>query len=88
MSYSLDFRRKVLSVRERDKLSFREVADRFSVGVASVVRELYSKVGDGLEIGWRIMGVKASIHPEERTDTPWTRIMYWSLCSQVNFQTG
>ena len=38
MSYSLDFRRKVLSVRERDKLSFREVSDRFSVGVASVVR--------------------------------------------------
>ena len=38
MSYSLDFRRKVLSVRARAKLSFREVSDCFSVGVASVVR--------------------------------------------------
>ena len=38
MTYSLDFRRKVLSVREREELTIAEVAERFGVGVASVVR--------------------------------------------------
>ena len=37
MTYSLDFRRKVLSVRVRDSLSFQQVSERFSIGVASVV---------------------------------------------------
>jgi transposase-like protein len=40
MSYSSDFRRKVLSVRVRDGLTIAEVAHRFSVGIASVVRWL------------------------------------------------
>ena len=38
MTYSLDFRRKVLSVRVRDGLSFQQVPERFSIGVAGVVR--------------------------------------------------
>lgn len=38
MAYSIDFRRKVLSVREKEGLTIAEVADRFGVGVASVVR--------------------------------------------------
>ena len=38
MIYSLDFRQKVLSVRERDNPTFQQVADRFSVGIASVAR--------------------------------------------------
>ena len=38
MAYSLDFRRKVLSVREKKGLTIAEVASRFDVGVASVVR--------------------------------------------------
>ncbi|MBX3629099.1 MAG: IS630 transposase-related protein [Nitrosomonas sp.] len=38
MAYSLDFRRKVLSVREKEGLTIIEVADRFDVGVASVTR--------------------------------------------------
>ena len=38
MTYSLDFRKKILLVRKRDKLTFEQVADRFCVGVASVVR--------------------------------------------------
>ena len=37
MTYSLDFRRKVLSVRARDSLSFQQVSERFSIGVASVM---------------------------------------------------
>ncbi len=40
MTYSSDFRRKVLSVREREGLTIAEVASRFCVGVASVVRWL------------------------------------------------
>lgn len=40
MTYSLDFRRKVLSVRDRESLTLAEVSSRFDVGVASVVRWL------------------------------------------------
>jgi transposase len=36
--YSIDFRRKVLSVREREGLTIAEAAARFCVGVASVAR--------------------------------------------------
>jgi len=38
MTYSLDFRKKVLQVREKENLSMHEVARRFDVGVASVMR--------------------------------------------------
>jgi len=37
MSYSLDFRKKVLQVREKENLSMHSVAKRFAVGVASVM---------------------------------------------------
>ena len=40
MTYSSDFRRKVLSVREKEGLTIAQVAARFDVGVASVVRWL------------------------------------------------
>ena len=38
MTYSSDFRRKVLSVREKERLTIAQVATRFCVGVASVSR--------------------------------------------------
>ncbi|SDY88054.1 Transposase [Nitrosomonas sp. Nm33] len=38
MAYTLDFRRKVLSVRKKEGLTIAEVAARFDVGVASVTR--------------------------------------------------
>ena len=38
MTYSIDFRRKVLSVRKKERLTIAEVADRFCVGLASVTR--------------------------------------------------
>jgi transposase len=38
MTYSIDFRKKVLQVREKENLSIQEVAKRFGVGVASVMR--------------------------------------------------
>lgn len=40
MTYSIDFRRKVLSVRERDGLTIIEVASLFGIGVATVTRWL------------------------------------------------
>ena len=38
MTYSSDFRRKVLSVREEEGLTIAQVAARFCVGIASVTR--------------------------------------------------
>jgi transposase len=38
MTHSVEFRRRVLRVRGRDGLSFAQVSDRFSVGIASVKR--------------------------------------------------
>jgi transposase len=38
MTYSVDFRKKVLDIKEKEGLSFAKVAERFSIGIASVVR--------------------------------------------------
>lgn len=37
MTYSLDFRKKVLAVKERENLSFKEVAERFDIGSKNTV---------------------------------------------------
>ena len=37
MTYSLDFRKKVLAVKEREKLSFEDVALRFGIGSKNTV---------------------------------------------------
>ena len=41
MTYSIDFRKKVLSIKEKEKLSFSQIAKRFGVSVNSVF--LWSK---------------------------------------------
>ncbi len=38
MTYSLDFRQKVLSIKEQEKLTGAETAVRFGIGVASITR--------------------------------------------------
>ncbi|NJO16452.1 MAG: transposase [Thioploca sp.] len=38
MTYSIDFRKKVLSIKQQDQLTFSETAQRFGVGQATVVR--------------------------------------------------
>jgi transposase len=38
MSYSLDFRKKVLQIREAEGLSLKEVSVRFGIGVTTVFR--------------------------------------------------
>lgn len=40
MTYSLDYRKKVLSVREREGLSIEEAARRFDIGTATLTRWL------------------------------------------------
>ena len=38
MTYSISFRRHVLAIKDREGLTFSQAADRFSVGIASLVR--------------------------------------------------
>lgn len=38
LTHSLDFRMKVLLIKEKENLSFRKAAKRFDVGVASIMR--------------------------------------------------
>ena len=38
MTYSIDFHRKVLSVQKSEKLSFKETAERFQIGIDTVTR--------------------------------------------------
>jgi transposase len=38
MTYSDDFREKVLFIKEKESLSFAKVAKRFDIGIASIVR--------------------------------------------------
>ncbi|WP_063656241.1 IS630 transposase-related protein [Candidatus Arsenophonus triatominarum] len=40
MSYTIDFRRKVISVRKAEGLTIRETAKQFRIGKASLVRWL------------------------------------------------
>jgi len=38
MTYSIDFRQKVLLIKEQEKLTVAETAVRFGIGVASITR--------------------------------------------------
>jgi len=38
MTYSIDFRRHVLSIRKKDGLTLSQTAARFAVGIASLIR--------------------------------------------------
>jgi transposase len=38
MTYSLDFRQRVLSIKEKESLTFKETAKRFCLGMTSLVR--------------------------------------------------
>ena len=40
MTYSLDFRRKVISIRKAEKLTISEASVRFGVGIATITRWL------------------------------------------------
>lgn len=38
MTYSVDFRRRVLEIKEKEKLFYRDLSKRFSISVTSLVR--------------------------------------------------
>lgn len=38
MTYSLDFRKRVLSVQDQERLTFKETSKRFLIGLATLVR--------------------------------------------------
>ena len=40
MCYKIDFRKKVLSIRDKENLSIKETAKRFGVGIANIERWL------------------------------------------------
>ena len=48
MTYPVEFRRHVLSVKKKEGLTFMEASDRFSIGVASLVR--WSKTVEPKEV--------------------------------------
>lgn len=68
MAYSLDFRRKVLSVRKREGLTIAEVADRFDVGVASVTR--WIKNVDRKPQGYRKRKIDLDVLRQDIVDYP------------------
>ena len=38
MTYSLDFRQKVLPIQKKEKLSFRQTSQRFGIGTTTLLR--------------------------------------------------
>lgn len=38
MTYSIDFRRKVISIKEKERLSYKATAARFDIGTTTLVR--------------------------------------------------
>ena len=38
MTYSIDFRKKVLAIKEKEKLTYDEAAKRFQIGKTTLVR--------------------------------------------------
>lgn len=38
MTYSVDFRRHILSIKKKERLTFEQTAERFAVGIASLTR--------------------------------------------------
>ena len=70
MTYTTSFRRHVLAVKEREGLTFAEAAERFSVGIASLVRwsgKLEPKVyrrQRGLKIDLEMLAQDLRDHPD------------------------
>lgn len=70
MTYPISFRRHVLAVKARDGLTFSETAERFSVGIASLVRwsgrieiKLYERK-KGLKIDLEALAQDVRDHPD------------------------
>ena len=74
MTYSIDFRKKVLSIKEQENLSLSEVSKRFGVGQASVVRwskniepqRIRSK--PTVKLNWEALAQDVQEHPDSYQD--------------------
>ena len=70
MTYSVDFRKKILLVKEQEDLTFSEVSKRFCVGVASVVRwsknieSKYKRNKRMIKIDWKELVKDVEEHPD------------------------
>ncbi len=65
MTYSIDFRRKVLAVKEKEGLTIAEAAARFFVGKATVVRWLNRIGSSSFGVDLLYIGIKST--PNDRS---------------------
>ena len=70
MTYSIDFRKKVLSIKVQENLTFAEVSKRFGVGQASVVRwssriePQQQRDKPSVKLDWEKLAQDVETHPE------------------------
>jgi transposase len=70
MTYSIDFRKKVLSIKEQENLTLLEVSNRFGVGQASVVRwskniePQATRNKPTLRLDWEALAKDVDKHPD------------------------
>ena len=70
MTYSIDFRKKVLSIKEQDQLTFSEVSQRFGVGQATVVRwsknlePKRTRNKPTIKLNWEALAQDVEEHPD------------------------
>ena len=80
MTYSIDFRRKVLEVKERDGLSFEKAAIRFGIGKSSVqrwterIKPCRSRNKVAVKIDMELLAQDVTLYPDayqhERAERP------------------
>ena len=86
MTYGVEFCRHVLSVREKEGLSFTETAARFSVGVASLTRwtrQVEPKLYDrrkGLKVDLEKVAQDVRDHPND--DQYERAALFWQTGSE------
>ena len=70
MTYSIDFRKKVLSINAQENLTWSEVSTRFGVGQASVVRwskdiePQRTRNKPTTKLNWEILAQDVDEHPD------------------------
>ena len=70
MTYSIDFRKKVLSIKAQENLTWSEVSTRFGVGQASVVRwskniePQRTRNKPTTKLNWEILAQDVDEHPD------------------------
>ena len=74
MTYSIELRKKVLSIKKQENLTFSEVSKRFSVGPASVVRGSQdrepqrTRTKPTTQLHWEALAQEVEEHPESYQD--------------------